>query len=271
MACKLSLISLFMASALTVPLCCAGEVLRVEIAHTEPWGYYAAIDRPDATRRAEATGIVVDIASALSRESGLTFESTLIPAARIGRDLKNGDTDLSFIARTDERDGDVIYLGYLFTLDSILLARPGTLLRSYDDVAPLRVGILGDVQLNSHFDHDSNLKKIEFRDYEAMVDTLLAGRIDAVAGNNVSIELLLAKRGFGQISSWPRLLLQKSQVWAQMSKRSPFQQNTKKLHEAIERLRNQGFFEHLIERYTASQKNQASSDFIKAGRVIAAP
>jgi polar amino acid transport system substrate-binding protein len=260
----------FITCLLTLP-CWGGESMRVEICHTEPWGYYTTTDRADANRRAQPAGIVADIASAISRESGIPFDSNLTPVPRIGRDLKTGEADISFLIRSEEHDTDVIYLGYLFPLDGILLARPGTTLRSYDDIAPLRIGVIGDSRLNYHFDHDSTLRKIEFRDYEAMIDTLLAGRIDAVAGNSISIEFLLAKRGFGQTANWPRLLLQKNQVWAQMSKRSAFQQHTGKLRTAIERLRNQGFFDHLIARYTTAQSEEFSSSITKSGRLISAP
>lgn len=245
--------------------------MRVEICHTEPWGYYTTPDRADANRRAQPAGIAADIASAISRESGIQFDSNLIPHPRIGRDLKSGEADVAFLVRSDEHEADVIYLGFLFPLDGILLARPGTTLRSYDDIAPLRIGVLGDSRLNNHFDHDSTLRKTEFRDYEAMIDTLLSGRIDAVAGNSISIEFLLAKRGFGQTASWPRLLLQKNQVWAQMSKRSSFQQHSGKLRAAIEHLRNQGFFDHLIGRYTTTQSEELSNSGTKSGRLISTP
>jgi polar amino acid transport system substrate-binding protein len=255
-----------------LPLTCwGGEALRVDICHTEPWGYYTTADRADASRHAQAAGIVADIASAISRESGIPFDSNLTPLPRIGRDLKTGEADIGFLIRSESNDADVIYLGYLFPLDGILLARPGTTLRNYDDIAPLRIGVLGDSRLNSHFDHDNTLRKIEFRDYEAMIDTLLSGRIDAVTGNSISIDFLLAKRGFGQTASWPRLLLQKNQVWAQMSKRSIFQQHSGKLRATIEHLRNQGFFDNLIARYIAMPGDEASNSVTKSGRSISTP
>lgn len=227
----------------------AADALRVDIGHTEPWGYYATTERADSTQRSLPVGIIADIAEALSKESGISFEKNLTPLPRIWRNLKIGDADLSFLIRSEDRDGDVIYVGYLFSLDTLILARPGMAIRNYDDLYPLRIGVLRDIRLNHHFDHDSALKKLEFRDYEAMVDTLIAGRIDAVAGNQLSLEYLLYKRGFNQASQWPRLILQKSQVWAQMSRHSPHQTQAEKLRSAIDQLRSQGFFDHLLGHY----------------------
>lgn len=235
----------------------AGESLRVDISHTEPWGYYVTTERADASHRSVPVGIFTDIADALSRESGISFEKSLTPLPRIWRNIKIGDTDLSFLIRSDDRDSDVTYVGYLFSLDTLVLARPGTTLRSYDDLGPLRIGVLRDVRLNQHFDHDPGLKKLEFRDYEAMVDTLIAGRIDAIAGNQISLEYLLNKRGFNQSSQWPRLILQRSQVWAQMPKRSYNQIFVEKLRNAIDQLRSQGFFDRLLGRYGPAQAKNA--------------
>lgn len=228
--------------------------MRVDIGHTEPWGYYpSTTERTTTTRQSAPVGIIADITATLAKESGIATESLLTPLPKIWKNLKTGETDLSFLIRSEDRDNDVIYIAYLFPLDTILLARPGTTLRSYDDLAPLRIGVLRDIRLSHQFDHDSTLRKFEFRDYEAMVDTLLANRIDAIAGNSVSLEFLLNKRGLTQVSQWPRLLLQKNQVWAQMSKRSPYQQHSLKIRNTIDRLRNQGFFEQVIGRYTNHQ------------------
>jgi polar amino acid transport system substrate-binding protein len=45
-------------------------------------------------------------------------------------------------------------------------------------------------------------------------------------------------------------LLQKTEVWAQFSRRSPRASDVEKLTEAIDRLRQKGFFETLLTRYS---------------------
>lgn len=227
----------------------AGEPLRVALLHSEPWAYYS----PDGPEKADsalaATGIMVEITRALSKESGLEFKHALTPYARIWRDIKAGDCDLTYGIRTSERDPYVRYAGHLFTFDTIVVGRPGVKLKSIEDMNELRVGVLGDVRLNLRFNQDSRINWIELRDYETMVDMLLAGRLDAVAGNSVSLVYLLQKRKQA-VLQWPQLALEKMEVWAQFSQRSVRVSEADRISEAIDRLRRKGYFDSLLARYT---------------------
>lgn len=226
----------------------AGDPLRLALLHTEPWGFYAPDSSAKDGSNLISTGIMVEVAQAVAQESGIEFRHKLIPNARMWRDIKTGDCDLAFAIRSADRDDYVRYAGHLFTFGSIVVGRPGTKLSSYEDLSGLRIGVLGDIRLNPKFDQDGQLHKIELRDYETMVEMLLAGRLDAVAGNSISLYYLLQKRK-QPAQQWPQLLLQKTEVWAQFSRRSPRASDAEKLTETIDRLRQKGFFETLLTRY----------------------
>lgn len=234
--------------ACLAPPASAGDPLRLALPHSEPWSYYAADNTAKDGSTLVRTGIMIDIAQALSQESGLEFRQKLSPYPRIWRDLRAGDCDLTFAIRSPDRDDYVRYAGHLFTFDTIVVGRPGLKLASHEDLHGLRIGVLGDIRLSPKFDQDGQLQKIELRDYETMVEMLLAGRLDAIAGNNLSLNYLLNKRKPGG-PQWPQLLLQKTEVWAQFSRRSPRASDAEKLAEAIDRLRRRGFFEALLTRH----------------------
>lgn len=234
--------------ACLAPPASAGDPLRLALPHTEPWSYYAPDNSGKDGSSLVRTGIMVDIAQAVAQESGLAFRQELNPYARILRDIRSGDCDLTFALRSTERDDYVRYAGHLFTLDMIVVGRPGIKLNGYDDLRGLRIGVLSGIRLSPKFDQDEQLHKIELRDYETMVEMLLTGRLDAIAGNNLSLNYLLHKRK-PRGSQWPQLALQKTEVWAQLSRRSPRAADAEKLTEAIDRLRRRGVFEALLTRY----------------------
>lgn len=245
---------LFLSASLIafIPAASAREALRTSLLHTEPWGYYAPPSETSPKGQPSVpSGIMVEIADTVSRESGLPLAPRLKAYGRMWREVKAGETDLVFAIRSPERDAYVRYAGHLFDFSAIVIARPGTPLTTYDDLRPLRIGVLSDIHLHQRFDSDTQLRKVEVRDYETMVDMLLAGRLDAVAGNSVSLTYLLHKRR-QPLTAWPRMVLQKLEVWAQVSLRSPHLGDSAKIAETVERLRAKGYFETLLTRYAGS-------------------
>lgn len=235
--------------------------LRVALAHSEPWAYYSKDG--EGERKSQLVGILVDITRELSRETGLSMAPYALPYGRIGRELQNGDCDLTYMIRSDDRDAYVDYVGYLFKFYTLVIAKPGSTLKSYEDLAGLRIGIIKDTRLHARFDADASLSKVEVRDYETLVDMFLSGRLDAIAGNSVSLHHLLHKRGYTD-PVWPRLILQKTEVWAQMPKKSPHLGQIVRLRQAIDKLRNEGHFEAGLQRFRPGenwiQANRSSRD-----------
>lgn len=230
--------------------------LRVGLMHSEPWAYYSRDGGSE--RKSQLAGVFVDISRELARETGLNLELNTLPYGRVGKELQSGDCDLTYLIRSDDRDAYVEYAGYLFSFHTLVLARPGSALRSYDDLQGLRIGLVKDIRLNPRFDGDSSLNKVEVRDYETLVDMFLSGRLDAIAGNSISLHHLLQKRGYPS-HPWPRLMLQKTEVWAQMSKKSPQLGALPRIRSAVDKLRSEGFFENAVQRYrpTAESAPQA--------------
>jgi len=244
--------------------------LRTCLMHTEPWTFYTR--EAGNERKSVLAGIFVDISREVSRESGLSLEYTAMPYGRVAKELQSGDCDLTFLIRSDVRDSYVDYAALLFTFNSLIIARPQLQLRQYEDLKGLRIGLLKDIRLNPRFDGDGDLYKVEARDYETLVDMFLNGRLDAIAGNSISLPYLLQKRGVTP-ASLPKLVLQKTEVWAQMSKRSPQIGQLSKLRNAVEKLRNDGYFDTLLQRYRSpvEEAPQAKRLMREATAVALAP
>lgn len=217
----------------------AADPLRVAVLHSEPWGYY---------RDNRMNGIFPEINRLVALESGLELSTQIAPNARIWRDLKNGDIDLTYAIRSTDQDAHVRYVGHLFDLEVVAVARPGIRLKRSEDLRELRVGRLQGITFTPRLDQDVGSPPHDFRDYETMVEMLLAGRIDVVIGNRISLDHLLGKKQ-PLTRQWPRLVLQRCEVWAQLSRRSARQEDAGRIASAIEKLVRQGELTRLIAPY----------------------
>lgn len=244
----------FLTLCLITSLATAGDGMKAGLIHTEPWAFYAG----EGENRNLPTGILFEINQAVARETGLALQPVLVPYGRVGRDLKNGDSDLTYLIRSQDRDTYVDYLGLLFSFQSIVLTRPGLPLHRYEDLSGLRIGVLKDIHLNPRFDEDDKLQKVEVKDYETLVDMFLSGRLDAMAGNSISLPYLLQKRGHGNLAQH-RLVLQQTEVWAQLSKRSAYRAEIPRLRAAIDKLRGQGIFDEILTRYGSPSRQACTA------------
>lgn len=215
--------------------------LRVAVMHTEPWGFVA----PGSSR---LQGIWVDIAAALAADTGLSLNLQLAPYARVWRDLVRDRVDVSFLIRSPQREGKFIPVAHLFDFSSVILTRKGVIVGSYADLARLRIGVLQGIQLNPRFDQDNQLLKLPFRNYEILLHLLAVGRLDAVAGNSVSLAYLVRQRHLErQVGmSWT---LQRTPVWLLMSPHSSQQTVIPVLRASVSHLKQQGVFEKVLNRY----------------------
>lgn len=228
----------------------AESVLRVTTLHSEPWAYYVT-ENNKGDKRSRTAGIIPEVLDTLSRTSGLELKHTLAPYSQVWRDMKSGDCDLAFDALSNKRDDYAQPFGHVFSYTTIIVGRPGIKLNEYEDLRGLRVGVLDALPLSMKFEQDSRINKIPVRDYETMVGMLLTGRLDAIAGNSVSLSYLLHKEKI-PLQQWPRLVLEKQELWLYVARRSPYAPDTRKLSESVEKLRREGYFDALLTRHAGN-------------------
>ena len=212
--------------------------------HTKPWGYI--------NENGEFKGIFVDYSKELEKRSGIEFERSLAPYARVWRNLQNGKTDISFLIRSNDRDDIVEYVTKFITSSSVVVAKKGAKLKSYQDLKTLNIGVVRGVRLSKKFDEDSNLNKKEFRDYEILFHMFKEGRVDAVAGNIVSI-LYLAKESGIEDNLGDIYKLETIEAWVQISKKSKNKQIIPKIEKAAKSIKDDKFLEKTIDTYIGNR------------------
>ncbi|SFC44361.1 polar amino acid transport system substrate-binding protein [Marinospirillum celere] len=217
----------------------AAPALQVLIMETEPWGFYDQ-------QTGQPQGIWLDIARELEAASGIAQNKQLAPYARVMESLALGDTDISYLIQSADRDQDVIHAGHLFDFGSIIQARTGIPLNTYADLQGLRIGVLQGIRLSPEFDRDTSLYKIPVRNYETQIHMLAAGRLDAIAGNSLSLAYLQEQMQIEELLG-DRLVLQVTPVTVQFSRHSEQLERVDEVKVAVENLNQQGRIEAILD------------------------
>lgn len=233
----------------------AGDVtpiVRASIMLTEPWGFYENGTADADKSKLRMTGIWLEIAALVEAEANIKINKTLTPYPRIWQELENGDTDISFLIRSTDREAIVNHAGHLFDFGTVVVARKGVTLERYENLQSLRIGMLRGIRLSPTFDADTQLHKIEVRDYETLVNMLREERLDAIAGNSVSIPYLLKKLDAKQIAG-KRLVLQSTPVTVHASKHYQDAKVLKQIEDAVLRLKRRNAFEAVLDRWAGKE------------------
>ena len=173
---------------------------------------------------------------------------TLKPYARVWQELDQGSADISFLIRSADREGQYLHAGHLFDFGAVVVADKQHPIPSYEALSALRIGVMRGIRLSPRFDADTGLKKVEVRDYETMVQMLHEGRLDAIAGNSVSLHYLIKRMGV-QAQVGKQLVLQLTPVTVHVSKLYSDTDALRRIEAAVRRLQRQGAFEAIIDRW----------------------
>lgn len=250
-------IPLFITTFLTI--CCLywkpvfSAPINVQIELAEPWGFYLSGQTKSPTE-SRISGIWVDIINLLSRETGVKFNTTLAPHARVVQNLAHGKIDLSFLIKSEMENEDVECISYLFSIHTIVVSPVQQDIRSYDDLYGKRIGIVRGIKLDPKFDSDGSLFKQAYRNYSIIVTMLAQNRLDAIVGDSISIPYLMKNQRLNLLL-YQSFVLRKSPVWIQLSGKSSHQSEKEAIIRASDRLRNQGYFNNILTKYAGYQVN----------------
>lgn len=236
--CFLFIISIFCTIA------SAEDILKMHVIDASPIGFYDEQKNP--------TGYHWDYMTEIQKRSGIPMKLILIPYSRIWQSLENGDHDGGIVYRSPDRDSIVVYAAPVAERKNVVISQKGIILNSYNDLYKLKsIATMRGVRLGDEFDADPNIIKIlkSVYDYDTIVNMLIHGRYDAMAGNSVTMSYLLNKYNGVNEVELPGIVVGKRVEWLQFSKKSRHLDKIPKLKETIEELKNEGFFDKVLEKY----------------------
>ncbi len=148
-------------------------------------------------------GAYTEIVRELARRAGLPLHIKPCPLKRCLTMLQHGEADIIIgVKRTPERQRYLQFLQTPYRASSadkvfFVLKEKGAVVRRYEDLRPLRIGVKLGADYFARFDQDTTLKKDTSKDMDINFRKLAMGRLDAVIAAEDQGEAMLAQLQLG--------------------------------------------------------------------------
>ena len=198
----------------------------------------------------ESQGVHWDYMALILQKSNICHKSKLLPYSRIWQSLSLGDTDFSIAFSSPDKMNEFERVALIREVQTVVIARKGIALKSYDDLYGIRIGKTRGTKLSERFDHDDKLQILELNDYQQVTKMLLANRIDAIAGSGlVSTYQLAWNQALDIMDISSKVVLGTREQWLHMSKHSDFNVQAPLLASTVERLRLSGELDAIMDKH----------------------
>lgn len=206
---------------------------------------YALHDDPEGR-----LGLFVDINTAIATRAGVTISNSVLPIARVVKNMERGVSDCAVFVQTPWTKDNFVQVAEIHNqLDIIIVTRPGLSITSIEDLHGLRLAIPRGAFVGLPVSTDTNIEQVLTNGYQQSIHMLKAGRVDALAGSAISILHIFSVEDvtYGDIGViFP---FDRNSLWLQCAKGQLSEGILTKLDRATLSLRLEGIFEALIERY----------------------
>lgn len=196
-------------------------------------------------------GIIPEILQALKIESKLDINVDITPYKRMFQALETGTIDFAIFFLTDKSIDVALPVVKVYTLKNIVVGKENLNLSNYNDLLNHNIAVPNGVFFKNTFDSDPKLNKMLVPGFENAVKLLLRGRVELVAGPEISITHHLRNLDTtGQRLGKPYVIGRRS-AWLQVSERSKnlSPELLEKLADSINELRNNGTIKSILAKY----------------------
>jgi polar amino acid transport system substrate-binding protein len=220
----------------------APDCLNLHVIENAPIGFENTDGLP--------TGVHWEYLSAIEKTTGICLDKALLPYPRVWQSIKKGKHDGGIIFKSDSNAKFVEYVAHIRSVKIVVIPVKGIEINSYTDLKNIRIGKTRGTLLNKQFDQDSSLNIIELNNYGQAAKMIERGRIDAIAGSALALSYQLKKyNALDSVDLTHKLVLGEKEQWLQLSKKSQHLDKIPQLRIAIEKLKQDGSFDALMDKY----------------------
>lgn len=199
------------------PVRAGNRALTCGIMEAPPWHL------PDDPKQ----GIGVEVMADLSRHSGFDIRTLPWPMMRLIMGMKAGQLDLITFFALPELQGSAVPVGVFGHVEMGVVTRPGLELRSADDLAGCRVGLLRGNNRKDLTDRlPSSITLVELRDLTLGLTMITGGRLDALIGTRLALGWHLKQGRFPQGSVGPFFTLLREPIYLYLSTVRQYEDDT---------------------------------------------
>ena len=200
-------------------------------------------------------GIDVDILQEIAKQMDFKLEfknGTLEDCLRM---MKQGEADLmTSLLRRVEREPYIVYVQprYRARSDKVfyVLKERQKLIRTYDDLKMLKIGVKGGTSYAQAFDNDKELNKLPAQSIKINIAKLAAGQIDTFITTDTEGDYWIKKLGLkDRITKTPFKFSQLDPIYIGISKKSAFAEETKRFGRILKDLVDKGVVQRTVDKY----------------------
>lgn len=170
--------------------------------------------------------------------------------------MKRGDADLmSSLLFRSEREQYILYVHprYRVRSDKVFYVKKGSekLIRQFDDLKNLRIGVKAGVAYAPLFDTDRELDKVPGQSIRENISKLLAGQIDTFIDTDTEGDYWIKKMKLqDKIVKSIFKFQQLDPIYLGISKKSVFKDKAKSLGRNLKYLIDRGIVQRIVDKYT---------------------
>jgi ABC-type amino acid transport substrate-binding protein len=219
----------------------AGVPLKLVTIDGPPWGFVGPNGKP--------TGMMYEIGNRIAEEAGFTWTNQLVPYARIGPQIAQGQADFVLRFSSEEMVNSAIPVAVVVTMPVIAIGAKGVRLNGVEDLRGKVVGVVRKSRYTEQFDNDPQIRKYEVDNYLQVVRMLKMKRLDAGVGASAGLYYSAHMAGLKSGELGPPLVIGSNDFVLHFSKATANQETVNALSQAVQRLNQRGEIKKIINNY----------------------
>lgn len=229
--------------SLAIPLYSAAKerTLSASIFEIAPWGY--------RNSNGNIAGLEYDIIRSIENDIKEPIKVNLVPYNRMIYQLKNGTTDFGIFFRSKKSEESAEPLIRWGTLDIIVITKKGRVVKNYNDLKGLKIGVRLGGYFGNKFDNDKKLFKVNLRDYKECIERFKVGKIDAVIGTAATLYDEIQRQNININSIETPFFISTKEDWLHFSRLSQNQHKKEKIKKSVKKLIENGTFNRIFNKY----------------------
>lgn len=181
-----SILCLLCALMLAHPYAHAGDISIVTL-DTLPYGN---------TEKGKTTGLAYELGDTIIAKAGLSSTNRLVSPSKIVRAFEMGKADMVIMPSDTDIEEAADNIGPVFSTETVILGRAGTVIRSTRDLRGKRVAVVRDSGYDTHAARNDKFIPVSVDSYSRAIKLLLAGQVSAVAGVASAMAQTIRKDAF---------------------------------------------------------------------------
>lgn len=217
------------------------ETLSIVTIALPPYGYFEN-NRP--------MGLTFELGNAIAEEAGYTPSNTILPLARAMQDIEAGNADVVIMFPNPTIDAHADNLGMVLPMETIIVGRADTPLRSFNDVRGKTVATIRGAKYDERVSKKNGLILYPTDGYSQSLKMLLARRVDAVVGPRLGLFFTARQNNIPKHAFGTPLVLSIAPGSLFLSRETSAVGSRQRLTKAMHRLIDNGTIAALMAKYS---------------------